>query len=274
MTKNGMTPAAVSTASGGTTMRGTTRPLSAEARASSPAASAWKSSTGAPAFDFRTNGPASVSMRSTTPMQPPLSGLRERIATGRPSRRPSAPSTTSGGIMGAGVPVAGQEGEQFARRPRHDVEHLDESLGAAVVGIRNVGTGLLGVELAEQPDLVVVVRRGLTAQVPQVRRIHREDPVVFVEVVLAHLACAAGEPDAAHCGGLAHPRVGRLADVPSARAGRIDDEDVAQSGLLCKVAEDAFGSRRPADISKTDEQDTGNHPLDSVAPRRRLASAA
>ena len=66
----------------------------------------------------------------------------------------------------------------------------------------------------------------------------------------------AGNIHAAIARGGLRARVGRLADMPIAHAGRVDLEAVGDALFFGDAAEHAFGHGRAADIAETDEQET------------------
>jgi hypothetical protein len=89
----------------------------------------------------------------------------------------------------------------------------------------------------------------------EVAGVHGKDPVEVLEVGSRHLSGDASNLDAAAHGGLPHPGVRALADVPCACSRRVDDELAVSSGFRHEVKERSFCGRRAADVAETDEQD-------------------
>ena len=85
--------------------------------------------------------------------------------------------------------------------------------------------------------------------------IHRDDQVERCEIVGADRSGALiADIDAAGEGRLLRSRVGWLARVPGARTGGVHADPVRQVPRPDKLQKHAFGSRGPADIAGTDEQ--------------------
>ena len=129
---------------------------------------------------------------------------------------------------------------------------------AAVVGIWHLLLGEAPAELQQGRD------RGagtaLTAEGShgrQIFRVHRQDLVERLQIRHRELAGPAREVHTAALGGGAHARVGGLAHMPAAGAGRIHNEAPLQICLGQLMQEHSFGGWRTADVAEADKQHPG-----------------
>ena len=156
-------------------------------------------------------------------------------------------------------------GEKAARRKLDHVDHPGKPSRAAVIGIGHVEPAEGGREFEQQLELNA--RAGGTQGVERgvVAPVHRDHVVEVAEIVDANLAGAqAADVDGALQRFGLGVRIGRLADVPVARAGGVGRDLAAKPVALDEVAEDAFRRRRATNIAETDEQN-----LDHTGPPYR-----
>ena len=92
-------------------------------------------------------------------------------------------------------------------------------------------------------------------QVAQVVQVHREYPVESREVIEVHLPRAQGRQVVTALSGVRNrATVRRLAGVPIADTGRVDEQLVLQSGECRVPAEHGFRRRRAADVAHANEE--------------------
>jgi hypothetical protein len=137
-----------------------------------------------------------------------------------------------------------------------------EALRSSVIGIGDVLTREARYLVQQQRPSRRRAGRRDAFEVCEIRGVQRDDAVEIVKVLRLHLPGAVGaDVDAmAHRFG-AGTRVGSLADMPRAGAGRIDHE--VETGRLGFAPQGGFGERRPADVAEADEEDGGtvrHHP--------------
>lgn len=135
-----------------------------------------------------------------------------------------------------------------------------EALGAAVVGVGDLGRFVLAAEVGEQPDFFAVVLFEVeVADVGEVLAVGAEDQVEAFEVGGLDLPRATGDRVAAAAQGFRHAWIGRIAGVEADGAGGIDLELGEAACVGDELAEDDLGGGGAADVSHADEQDAGGH---------------
>ena len=132
-----------------------------------------------------------------------------------------------------------------------------EALAPAIEGIGHIARAGLGRVVEEQAHLVQLGFRRKPDQLVVIGIVHGKDQVEAAIVRGRDLPrTLARDVHAAVLGGGLRARVGRLADMPIAHAGRVDLEAVDDALFLGDTTEHAFGHGRAADIAETDEQET------------------
>ena len=85
--------------------------------------------------------------------------------------------------------------------------------------------------------------------------VHRQDQIECLEVFLSNTPGAfSADVYSAKAQSRLGTLIGRVTDMPTSEAGRIDDEILAKSSLNCDIPKDPFGNRRAADITEANEK--------------------
>jgi hypothetical protein len=147
--------------------------------------------------------------------------------------------------------------QEFSTGPIHHVVDLFETIRAAVVWVRNLGSGTaLGIELSEE------IKGGITPndfpvllEMGEVGLVHGHDIVEPSEVLGLDLPCVTGEGDA--MGGRApdRPMIRALSHVPASGSGRVYKKPIRELSLVEDIPENTLGQRRAADVTETHEED-------------------
>lgn len=124
------------------------------------------------------------------------------------------------------------------------IEHLLEPAVSAVVRIGYFAAGVIGMEIAEQPELVFAAGRAQRLKQRMIAAIHCDNVVEFVEIPSAYLASAQlAHVVAAPARRVLGAVIRRLADVVIVRAGRVAFDEIIQPGFAHRAPEHCFGSR-------------------------------
>jgi hypothetical protein len=138
----------------------------------------------------------------------------------------------------------------------HEIQHLFEAVGAAVVGIWNFGGSGVRGEFEEKPHTVAGVCRGAMVEDLQVLAVHRQNEVEVFEV--SRLDDARSQERhviAATASRLPGSKVRRLAYVVASSPRRIHFDHQLGCFPRRDSAEDGFRGRGAANISEADKQD-------------------
>lgn len=182
---------------------------------------------------------------------------------GGAARRQHAPESARPGVSAPGI--SANSGEQAARRELDHVDHSGKPVGAAVIGIGHVEPAEGGRIFKQQLELGAPAGGTQGVELGVVAPVHRDHVVEVAEIGGANLTRPqAADVDAALERLGLGARVGRLADVPAAGAGRVGRNLTAEPVALDEVAEDTFRRRRATNIAETDEQN-----LDYTGPPYR-----
>ncbi len=123
--------------------------------------------------------------------------------------------------------------EQGLGRFLHQIKHVLEAGGAAVIRIGNLVDTQMRGELQQQRNAILVARRADGEQVLEIVSIHRDDVVEGAKVVTANTAGPVlRNVEAAPTGRFGRPLVRLLADVIAGSAGRIDLDLVAETAFV------------------------------------------
>ena len=135
--------------------------------------------------------------------------------------------------------------EQRLARALGQVKHRLETSGTPEIRIRHFAKTNLGYDIEEEPEMPPEARRAECLQVTQIVQVHREYPVESREVIKVHLPRAQGRQVVTALPGVRNrATVRRLAGVPIADTGRVDEQLVLQSGECRVPAEHGFRRRR------------------------------
>lgn len=145
--------------------------------------------------------------------------------------------------------------DQDGCSPFDHCEHLIKSILTAPVGIGNVESLPIRIEFAKEPNLGAMAPcRIQAANVREVLSIHCQNQIEGLEIACGELPGAKGvQGVSAPRRGLPHPAIGRLPDMPGARAGRIHIDPTFESMLHKQPPKYTFGRGTSTDIAQTDE---------------------
>jgi 4-hydroxybenzoyl-CoA thioesterase len=185
-----------------------------------------------------------------------------------------------GGIRAVPIPPSIRalcEYEQAVDAAIDQVEGFDEGLLTAVPGVGHIALVVLG-EVREQVHLVSGARRCEASQRGAMLRRHADDPVEALEVAATNLARAMRvHLDAAPARLGNRARIGRVAALLVGDRCAVDvDVSACETSL---VQQERVRGGRPADIARTDEQNSGlDHRIESLlkgwnAGRGEIATA-
>lgn len=164
--------------------------------------------------------------------------------------------------------------EQAARSLFRQVQNPLEALGAAVIGIWHLAQGRVTGKLQKELQLVRVRRRAQPLEQSQVRFVHGQDIVEFVEVVPGDLPPAqSGQIVAPLYRGALRAGIGGLVYVIVVRSGRIAEDMFLQPCLCDKMPENTFRCRRTTDISHANEENPDLPHLQAASRNSRFLSA-
>jgi hypothetical protein len=133
----------------------------------------------------------------------------------------------------------------------HDVKYLLEPVGAAIIGVRDLGARpAFRIEFPEKvKGCVSTDGVPVFLQVGQVRPIHGNDIVEATEIFRLHLPGVSAELDPVGGGASDRPVVRALANVPTPGSRRIDLETARETFRVQDVTEYAFGQGRTTDVA-------------------------
>lgn len=146
-------------------------------------------------------------------------------------------------------------GEKPVRARFDQIEHPCESCVTVIIRIGNLARAMVSGKVQEQGETMLFTARAQGGEIGMIGPVHGEN------IVKGHKI---GWPDAAgaqirHIDTTAlrfrlGAQIRRFADMPGSRAGAIGADPVAQFRFGHQGAKHPFGGRRPANITKTNEQ--------------------